>query len=113
MAKKHIIISGSDLEVLCAILGQEKSVPQSDWDIWPDKDNPKAAWCYVFGCPNGNGGYLQCLFGADQSLLEAKIIDPGGVICECKWCKPAPEPKKVRKHARNRRHGRGSRSVRK
>ena len=117
MAKKDIIISGSDLEVLCAILGQEKNVPQSDWDIFPDDENPKAAHCYVFGCPNGNGGYLQCLFGVDQRLIDAKIVDQGGVTCECRWCKPAPKPKtkpkKVSKNARNRRHGRGSRSVRK
>lgn len=109
MAKKDIILSGSDLEVLIAILGQEKRVPQDDWEIYSDEENPKVKHCYVFGCPNGNGAYLQCLFGRDQRLIEAKVVESDGRVCECNWCKP----KKVRKNARNRRHGRGSRSVRK
>lgn len=93
MAKKDIVIKGSDLEVIALTLGQEKRVPQSDWEIISD-ENPKVAWCYTFGCPNGNGAYLQCLFGADQSLLDAKIIEADGRVCGCNWCKPKKKPKR-------------------
>ena len=69
-------------------------VPTSDWDIDPsmnnEDDHPDAVHVLVFGCPDGNGAYLQAEFDSRGKLLIANIINPGGYPCDCKHCGTCP-----------------------
>lgn len=67
-------------------------VPTSDWEIDPDltdeEGDPNATHVLVFGCPNGNGSYLEAEFDYRGNILQAKIIGPTGYPCKCEHCDP-------------------------
>lgn len=84
----------SDLAVLVRLLAKEKRVPQSYWDLAFDPEDPEAHSVLVFGCPDGNGPYLQVVFGAEKDIIRAQVIDGQGRTCGCKYCSPPKTNKK-------------------
>lgn len=82
----------SDLTSLVRILAKAQNVPQSSWSLIPPDDGAETV--LVFGCPDGNGSYLQALFDGKGTLVRADIVDGKGDVCGCKWCSPR---KRVRK----------------
>jgi hypothetical protein len=77
----------TDLQTLRKLLKKDKDANWGDWPVAPDKDCPKAEHVLAFGCPDGQGAYLQALFDKKGKMLEIKILNPGGEECDCKWCK--------------------------
>lgn len=74
----------SDLTMLRWVLGKNRTTPLADWKLDASEEADR---CLVFGCPNGEGAYLQALFDPKGNLLEAKIIEGhNGESCGCKFC---------------------------
>jgi len=86
----------TDLEKLKSVFRKEKKTPHDYWDVFllEQGDDKRIKRCFVIGCPNGKGAHLQCLFDANEALLEAKVFEANGYPCECEWCVPKKQKKR-------------------
>ena len=87
----------NDVKKLYELLQKSENHHLDVWSLIPDSElNPEeASWVLSFGCPNGNGAYLQVLFDEKERILESKVINPDGDPCSCEWCQPPKKkPKK-------------------
>lgn len=93
----------TDLENFQKLFKKQKQ-PQATWGLSDPSEIEKAASVFVFGCPDGNGAFLQVIFDKYGNTLEALVLEPSGEICMCKYCDPRPkkEKKKDKKKGKNK-----------